>query len=164
MELSETAGQCERRLGVQIVPRPAPRAARTKGVDRALVDAVRNVAASNGGKVHMGTDGGAKGKRQLAAATWGVVVAEPIPEMLPEIPSGSEDEGEIRMGRSDIYGVRRPVGLQTSSKSRARQKIRERREENARRKRKKGRTEPRPNGNEGGSRLGARRRPNGLGR
>jgi len=54
--------------------------------------------------------------------------------MLPDIPEGETAEA-AENSYTDIYGNRRPRGLQTSTDYQARRRIKERREENAKRKR-----------------------------
>ena len=132
--LEPNAKAWERKLGVLVVPKPASGAVHSAGVDTDIVHAMKRIAEANNGAVHVATDGGAQGKKHLTVATWGMALAEPIPKMLPDIPEGETAEA-AENSYTDIYGNRRPQGLQTSTDYQARRRIKERREENAKRKR-----------------------------
>jgi hypothetical protein len=132
---TDDAADYERKLCIKTVPRCAAPDARSNDVHAAMASRMRELAEDGNQPLHVGTDGGSKAKRNDCDASWGVAIARPIPDMLPEIPeaSGSEDEDQGTNDYVDLHGRRRPRGLQTTSNNRARQRIRLRREENARR-------------------------------
>ena len=87
-------------------------------VDEELAAALNEVgkkAASDGQtQVHVGTDGGSANLERIQLASWGVALAEPLPEPPTDCDSSEDDDIPCRT-TTNIHGVKRPVGLLTSA-------------------------------------------------